>query len=511
MILHSIRFRLLILVLGFFLAILGLITFATQKQLRRIIDTSQTALYYEKLDFILNELSQAEDLVNRTGLREVYLRDFQETVLEHIREKYYSRDPLDDYPFIIDPDILIILHPVMPVGQNNRIDLPWSDNFLKGREGNFTAVYYGTEKWYLYKWFEPWQWIVCYTVPVNIKYRDLTEFYRVQILNITLSLILFVPLLTAFVMGFTRPIIRLTEVTRRISEGDLNQELDTGGKGELAVLSRSFAAMQSSIKAQMENLNREMAEKARVKEQLAQSRKMDAIGQLAGGVAHDFNNVLAGIYGAAQLLEGQCAGRGESERHIRMILEASERAADLTGKLLAFGKKSPIRRENGDIHRIIGDTLVMLERTIDKRVSIAVREGAGTARFNGDTAAIQNCLMNLAINAVQAMPEGGALTIGTDNVILDEDFCRESPFEIVPGCYIVLDVEDTGTGIPGENLTKIFEPFFTTKDVGKGTGLGLASVYGTVLDHGGAITVSSELNRGTLFRIFLPCLKDGAP
>lgn len=248
-----------------------------------------------------------------------------------------------------------------------------------------------------------------------------------------------------------------------------------------------------------------------LEQQLNHSHKMDAIGQLAGGVAHDFNNMLAGIMGAAQLLK--LPKRGLDQRgldFIEMIIQSVTRAGDLTSKLLAFGRKGKIVLNIISIHQIINDTHVILSRTIDKKISIKMHLNANNDLVLGDVATLQSVLINLCINSSHAMSTGGTLSIRTKNREITKENCTQSSFEINPGSYIQIEVEDTGTGIPEKNIAKIFEPFFTTKEQGKGTGLGLAAVYGTVIEHNGAISVSSELNTGTLFTILLP-LSDHHP
>ena len=242
-----------------------------------------------------------------------------------------------------------------------------------------------------------------------------------------------------------------------------------------------------------------------LEEQLSHSRKMDAIGQLAGGVAHDFNNMLGGIMGATQLLKLPKRKLDKKGlKYLDLIEQASTQAADLTSKLLAFGRKGKIMSTSIDIDIIIDDTVAILSKTIDKKIKITALKKGKNSIVVGDNTAIQNSLINLGINSSHAMKDGGKLTYETQNVTFDKSYCDLSVFKIIPGDYVEISVRDTGCGIESENLKKIFEPFFTTKDLGKGTGLGLASVYGTVLDHRGAIDVYSEVGVGTVFHLYLP-------
>jgi len=250
----------------------------------------------------------------------------------------------------------------------------------------------------------------------------------------------------------------------------------------------------------------DVTKECELEQQLNHSRKMDAIGQLAGGIAHDFNNVLSAIIGAAELLQSPDAGLdSEASELVDMILQAGTRAADLTAKLLAFGRKGKITTSVVDIHEIIDNTVSILASTIDKIITISVHKEAAVHTVVGDASGLHNALINMGINASHAMPDGGSIIISTGNVYLDNTYCEKSSFEIEPGEYVEIQMRDTGCGIPGENIRKIFEPFFTTSEQESGTGLGLAAVYGTVQDHQGSISVYSEEGRGSVFKILLPC------
>ncbi|MDC7223925.1 MAG: ATP-binding protein [Spirochaetales bacterium] len=477
-------------------------------QLKRIVDISQYSLYEEKIGIILKDMERTEEKLNKTGLKEVYIADFQNSLKKIIQETYYQEEKLEIYPFITNRNQTIVLHPTLPPGDSSikeKIDFSQLDN---GHSAEHYASFQGEENWYISKAFDPWDWIVVYRVPVEQKYGDMRIFLRTLFSIMSSLSCLFIPILVWLSYNITAPIVKLTEITTRIAQGELDQRVPSGGSDEVGILSRSVAVMQQSIKQKIEDLNLQMTEMAKMEEQLVQARKMDAIGQLAGGVAHDFNNMLGGISAAVQLLSQDKSISGESRTYVDMILETTDRAADLTGKLLAFGRKKNITTSIIDIHRMIQESLELLRRTLDKKIRIILKEKAEKSLFIGNITAIQNSIMNLAINAAHAMPYGGELTLETKNVRLDESFCRYSLFDILPGIYIELIVKDTGTGIPPEIRDKIFDPFFTSKELGKGTGLGLSMVYGTVQEHKGAIELSSEMNVGTSFHIFLPCSLD---
>jgi PAS domain S-box-containing protein len=248
----------------------------------------------------------------------------------------------------------------------------------------------------------------------------------------------------------------------------------------------------------------DITESKRLQEQLALTQKMDTIGQLAGGVAHDFNNMLTGILGSAELL-GMLFEEGTKERtFVDVIMNAAQRAADLTSKLLAFSRRGKIVSSPIDAHESIKAAIALLERSVDKRISIKTDLAAVDSTILGDPALMQNAFLNIAINSRDAMPNGGTITFRTRNVRLagEPDGLTQRP--LPAGEYVEISIGDTGIGIPRDVLPKIFDPFFTTKPNGKGTGLGLAAVYGTVKEHQGNVNVYSEVGVGTEFKILLP-------
>ena len=245
---------------------------------------------------------------------------------------------------------------------------------------------------------------------------------------------------------------------------------------------------------------RDVRDRVRLQDQLRQSDKMTAIGQLAGGIAHDFNNQLAGISGYAEML----SARLQDPRHKSWainILSASQRAADLTRQLLAFARKGQSLRAQVNLHQIVDEVVAMLGRSIDRRIHIDRQLAAKTALALGDPNQLHHALLNLAINARDAMPAGGRLSFTSRNVTLAANL---HGFSNAAGPYIEIAVQDTGCGMDAEVRKHLFEPFFTTKEPGKGTGLGLAAAYGVMRNHGGVITVASEPGIGSTFAICLP-------
>ncbi len=242
--------------------------------------------------------------------------------------------------------------------------------------------------------------------------------------------------------------------------------------------------------------------------QLRQAQKFEAIGQLAGGVAHDFNNVVGAILGWTELgLEQNRANPQVSERFSR-IREQAERAAALTRELLAFARRQVLQPQAVDINSITSGLVSFLDKVIGKNIELKVITAAVDA-VKADPTQLEQVLMNLCLNARDAMPDGGRLLIETEMVELDDSYCRFYPY-VTPGRDAVLSVSDTGMGMDSETRERIFEPFFTTKERGKGTGMGLATAYGIVKQHGGFIHVYSEPGQGTLFRVYLPAQEGAA-
>jgi PAS domain S-box-containing protein len=244
----------------------------------------------------------------------------------------------------------------------------------------------------------------------------------------------------------------------------------------------------------------------RLESQLRQAQKMEAVGTLAGGIAHDFNNILTTIIGYSTLLQMNMDKENPLKTYVDPILSATRKAADLTQSLLAFSRQQPVTLTPLDINKTIKETKNLLNRLLTEDVELRTSFTGDNAVALADKTQIDQILFNLVTNARDAMPKGGTLTIETDIIEIGGEFIRTHGFG-EPGRYVIIKISDTGTGMNEATLENIFEPFFTTKEVGKGTGLGLATVYGIVKKHGGYITVDSKPDQGTVFRIYLPAVK----
>jgi two-component system, cell cycle sensor histidine kinase and response regulator CckA len=254
-------------------------------------------------------------------------------------------------------------------------------------------------------------------------------------------------------------------------------------------------------------ISRDISERKALEDQVRQSQKMEAVGLLAGGVAHDFNNILLIILSCSDLLLGNAHLDDQTKGVVKEIGKAGERAASLIRQLMAFSRRQVLAAKVLDLNAIISDVEKMLRRMIGPDILFTTILAPGLGRVKADPGQVEQVIMNLAVNARDAMSQGGNLTIETINVDLDETYVR-TRMHVKPGRYVLMAVSDTGCGMDEQTKARIFEPFFTTKGQGKGTGLGLATVYGIVKQSGGSIDVASEPGRGTTFKIYLPLTEE---
>ncbi len=252
---------------------------------------------------------------------------------------------------------------------------------------------------------------------------------------------------------------------------------------------------------------RDHSEVQQLERRLRQAQKMEAVGTLAGGVAHDFNNILTGVIGYVELSMMKLPLSHPVRENLQKVKALGERAATLTRQLLAFSRQQVLTVKPLDLNVVVTELTSFLERVISEDVALRVLPGENLWTVQADRSALEQILMNLCVNARDAMPEGGELLIETANIVLDEEYRKTHPWAR-PGHYVMIEVSDTGVGMDKETMEHIFEPFFTTKEVGKGTGLGLAMIYGLVKQHEGLIHVYSEVGEGTTFKIYLPALPD---
>jgi signal transduction histidine kinase/CheY-like chemotaxis protein len=299
---------------------------------------------------------------------------------------------------------------------------------------------------------------------------------------------------------FTQPLASLVEGARALEEGNFSYPLTALGADEVAQVTRAFDRMRST-------LQKNESQRRQLEDQLRQAQKMEAMGRLAGGVAHDFNNLLTVIKGHSNLLVDRLQPTDATHRSACQIDKAADRAASLTGQLLAFCRMQVLQPKVFDLNSLVADMSSLLKRLVREDVVFTFQPGPSLGRVKADPGQIEQVIMNLTVNAGDAMPEGGRLTIDTRNVMVDEALARSRP-PMLAGEYVLLTVSDTGQGMDSSTKAHIFEPFFTTKEQGKGTGLGLATVYGVVKQSGGCIWVESEPGKGSQFEVYLPIVHE---
>jgi two-component system, cell cycle sensor histidine kinase and response regulator CckA len=312
-------------------------------------------------------------------------------------------------------------------------------------------------------------------------------------------------------LRFTRPLYRNPEdqekiVTEYMESGRGDSTVDWKRKDGSVITIRTVARRTTEPAGNSECAEvivENVTERLALEKQLVQAQKFEGIGQLAGGIAHDFNNMIGAILGWADIGIEETQEGTRLRRHFEKVRLQGERAAALTKQLLAFARRQILEPRNIDLNQAVVETVSLLEKVIGSNIELKATLAPELSVVRADPTQVDQVLMNLCINARDAMPKGGSLAIETCNKTIDAQFCAVQP-QAHPGHYVLLSVTDTGSGMDAATLDRIFEPFFTTKEVGKGTGLGLATVYGIVHQHGGFVNVSSELGVGTSFQIYLP-------
>lgn len=295
---------------------------------------------------------------------------------------------------------------------------------------------------------------------------------------------------------FTRPLSSLVSGVRALEKGDFSYPLESSGGDEVTEVTAAFVRMRA-------HMEKSQDEQRQLEERLRQAHKMEAVGRLAGGVAHDFNNLLTIIRGNSDLLIDREGSDNFHRRCVEQIQKAAGRAVSMTRQLLAFSRMQVLQPRVIELNTIVVEMGKMIPRLIGEHIEFVFLPDPKLASVKADPGQIEQVILNLAVNARDAMPNGGNLTVATSNISMDEGEAARRP-PMTPGQYVLLSVKDTGHGMDQATITHIFEPFFTTKEVGKGTGLGLATVYGVVKQSGGFIWVISSPGKGSTFEIYLP-------
>lgn len=335
-------------------------------------------------------------------------------------------------------------------------------------------------------------------VPKHVLVQEADQRFRQDLTFLAATaLVLFLAMWTVAEVSIRRQVDRITHMAQQLIGGDLSARIEAplprGELGELMALLNQTA----------QSLEQQRSDIAELNVRLQKSQRMEAIGQLTGGIAHDFNNLLLVVSGSAEMLLEEVTGNPDQIQLLQSITKAARRGGALTQRLLAFAGKQALDPKPVDLNRLVAGLDPMLRRTLGEHIQIELIRAGGLWPALVDQSQLENALLNLCLNARDAMPGGGRLTIETANVRLDEEYAARTG-DIPPGQYVMLAVSDTGQGIAPEHLQRVFEPFFTTKDKGKGTGLGLSMVYGFVKQSAGHVAIYSELLQGTSVKLYLP-------
>lgn len=469
--------------------------------------------YFKPWNWIINASCYRDEFTEL-----VTIDDFRPAVLA-------ARFGETGYAYIIDGKGYFIIHPVLTgSGWDNRDakGLYIAREICRRKQGRLTYSWKNPgedefrEKLAIFNYLPDLDWIVVSTSYVEEFERPVRTLRNVFIVTTLFTLAMVIPLSWLISSSITNPIKNLMKHMQTGSAGDLSQRVAILSEDELGQLGEYFNDFMGKLEQSRQSLQEEILERqraqderAKIEAQLRQAQKMEAVGQLAGGVAHDFNNILTAIMGNAELLQADLPAGSRSLGNVREIIRACKRVTDLTQNLLAFGRKQQIELSQVNIHEIIDEVIGLLSHSIDRRIEIRRHLNATVPFVKGDPTQLQNALLNLGINARDAMPKGGVMTFETSEVGSDEVQLKKAEPTAKADRYLRISVCDTGSGMSEEIQERIFEPFFTTKKHGEGSGLGLAAVYGCVESHGGSIQVSSDLGKGSVFHVYLPVSKQG--
>ncbi len=300
-------------------------------------------------------------------------------------------------------------------------------------------------------------------------------------------------------------------VERTLEEGGDFEELThmhKNGSFFRARVSSSLLRDHRFVPVGIVRIVHDISEEVQLEAQLRQAQKMESVGRLAGGVAHDFNTILGAIIGNCEILEGMVAAHPDWRAPVEQIHKSAERGAGLTRRLLTFSRDQVLDPQVVDLNDLLDEMLPMLRSLITEDIDLSCQLDGNLGRVKADISSLQQILMNLLVNASDAMPTGGDISIKTSNVVLSEDDCRDHFSELIPGDYVTLSMKDSGCGMDDGTLQCIFDPFYSTKEIGKGTGLGLSMVYGIARQHKGCVAVESVEGGGSTFTAYLPAVTE---
>lgn len=372
----------------------------------------------------------------------------------------------------------------------------WFQQILRKKEDILTLHFMDEERLTAVTVPKMVKWNSVVGIPTNIIYAPLKS-YLIKTIFWDLTIFALTFFIAIFIARYiSRPLSTLSKEIKEVGMGDFHRLVNIKTGDEIEELVGSFNEMGKK-------LDERKVENEKLQKQLFLSQKMEAIGTLTGGIAHDFNNMLNVILGYTQMVIDETKKDSTQRRYAQQVQKAGQSAAELVQQLLAFSRRQVIDPKIININEAIDNLVKMLHRIIGENIALKLSLSENVSPVMADPGQMVQVIMNLCVNARDAMPQGGELTVETSNTTIDEAYCQIHPWAH-PGHYTLLSITDTGMGIDSETQTRIFEPFFTTKELGKGTGLGLAIVYGIIKQHKGLINVYSQKGQGTTFKIYLP-------
>ncbi|MBD3220308.1 response regulator [bacterium] len=609
----SMVWRLLALLGGGFALTALLVFLLVEIRVGAVLAERGREVYGSRVEAIASGAAREADRLDLTGDPDAYRADFQEQFLRRVAEVHHVGDLDEGFPFLIDEQGRVLVHPEFARGTPLPDDLATSILAARDERGSFTREDADGETQFLAVRPVPvWGWTVVQQVPMHVVTADADRIERELLVAWAIATILVLVVMAAVLRREVRPLMTLTEAADSMADGDLDRDIDTTRPGEVGVLARGFAHMRDAIRRQLGELResesryrqifdagteglllldedggivaanpviarmygwsqsylvgrsvddllpedddgllaalrtppadrplrregitidregrrldtqvsairlsfhgrnhalvalRDITEQRQLENQLQQSQKLESVGRLAGGIAHDFNNLLTPVLGYSEMLLDDPRVPETAHGDLQAIRRAGERARTLAQQLLAFSRRQVLEMQEINLGAIVRDFEPILRRTLREDIDLDVHCNDGDCRVHADPGQIEQIVMNLVINALDAMPDSGRVLIVADCVEIDADGPPRAA-HLASGTYCRLTVRDTGSGVPDDLIEHVFEPFFTTKEVGKGTGLGLSTIHGIVNQHGGAVDLRNHPEGGCEVSILLPC------